>query len=1798
MRNFTLGLFFILLSGLAFGQYISPEMEFAQEKLTQREEFYFTFNCENRDLVREISRQLSIDKVQGSTVFAYANPQEFAVFLTYNLAFEPVYEYYNSSKALTMATTVAQMASWDKYPTHAVYLQMLDNFVTNYPALCKLETIGTSVDGYVMKCLVISDNVANDEDEPEFWWSGTMHGDETTGFIMELRFADYLLSNYGTNTQVTNLVNNMEIYINPLANPDGTYYGSSGGTTVSGARRANSNNIDLNRNFPTANGDPYTMQPEIQAMMDYASSHDFVMSANTHGGIELMNYPWDTWQSWENMNADDTWWQYVAYVYRDEVALDAPATYFEGPGTMDYGAYNTTGVTHGADWYYAIGSRQDYMNYYQHIKEITIELSDTKLLGTENLNTYWGYNRDAMMLYTEQALYGFRGIVTDACSGSALSDVKVEIVGHDKDGSEVYSSAPIGNYHRPIIAGTWNVTFSKTGYASKTLPVTVINDQSTRLDVELIPDGVATPNFTATPTSIFEGATVDFTNTTSGTVTSQSWAFEEGSPATSTVLSPQDIAYANSGTYDVTLSVVSLGCTVSETKANYITVSEPVPVVTNFSGTPTTLAMGGTVNFTDLSTNNPTSWSWTFSGGTPATSTAQNPSVVYSTPGTYDVILTATNAFGGNTETKVGYITVTESDLLMSNGTSTLCGGLFKDSGGDSNYGDNLIYTHTIYPATPGTYVRLSFSSLNLEPNGGSCYDYITIYDGENTSATEIGTYCGTNYTVIGTSGVVTATNSAGALTIYFSSDANTNALGWVAEISCYVNTNPPTANFTSDVTSTCSGVVQFTDQSSLATSWLWNFGDGNTSTEQNPLHAYLTDGTFTVSLTATNAYGSDVHSVNNMIAVDMPTAPTTTGASACGPATLTLGASGTGTLAWYDAAIGGNQITTGNSYNAAFSNTTTYYVEDYIPAATQNVGPTVNGASRNVAAIEYFDVYEQMTLVSVQAMAGTAGNKTITLLDNLGNTVHTASVNVGTTTTTVTLNWVIEPGTGYQLLTPVNSTLYRINGGITYPYTIPGLVSITGCDIGSTYFYSWFNWSVQGTGCSSARTPVTATINPIPADVTVTGGGTQCGGSMTLNATGGTGGTIYWQNTTNNGTSTTTASSSQTVSSNGTYYFRAQSSAGCWGNQGSATVTINPVPAIVSVSGGGTQCGGSMTLTATGGAGGTVYWQGTTSGGTSTTTASSSQSVSASGTYYFRSQSALGCWGPEGSATVTINPLPTDVIVTGGGTQCGGSMTLNATGGTGGTIYWQNTTNNGTSTASASSSQTVSSNGTYYFRAMSGVGCWGNQGSATVTIYPSFSASATATDESGVGMNDGSVTVNMTGGTAPFDGTWTPSGSTNTAGTSMTLNGLTGGFYSVLVEDANGCTGNAAATVNTIGAAPIAAFDADFTEGCDNLTVEFTDLSSNNPNSWAWDFGDGNNSTEQNPSHTYNAVGVYTVILVATNTSGSDEMTMTNFITVGETPSIIMSMTPEVDDLANGTVTADVTGGQEPYIYEWNVVGNTASLTGLVAGNYCVTVIEDDGCEAYACITVTSEATVIPPVADFAADITEGCGTLSVQFTDLSLNIPNAWIWNFGDGGTSYEQNPLYVYDNPGVYNVSLTVTNDEGGDLKIITGYIVVNSIPELSFSVTHESGIGMNDGSITMTINDGLAPYDILWSNDATEAINDNLASGVYSVTVVDDNGCEAFGNAEVMLLSGVGNSLISEFSIYPNPSSGNFFVKSESEIKEITILDAVGKIYYHKEVNKTEIEIAEDLTPGIYMLKLVFTDAERTLKIVIK
>jgi hypothetical protein len=488
----------IILLALLF---VSVSAMFAQ---TTQREYIIQMNFENRNEIEHISRHVSIDKVEGNTITAYANPRELKVLDSKGYEYKIIPKPDLSNRVINMATTVGEMANWDRYPTHSVYVQMMQDFATNYPAICKLDTIGFTTENRPILVVKISDNVNQQEAEPEVFLTSTMHGDETTGWIIHLRLIDYLLSNYGSNAEVDEIVNNMEVWINPAANPDGTYAG--GDNDVSGATRSNANGIDYNRNFPDPEDgehpDGYSWQPETLAMMAFAEEHSFVLSENSHGGAEVVNYPWDTWS---DLHADDDWWQRVSHAYADLCQANSPSGYIDG---FD------DGITNGYAWYTVAGGRQDYMNYFHHCREFVLELSDTKLLSSDLLPDYYDYNYQSLINYVKEANYGIQGVVTNI-DGDPI-DAEIRISNHDFDNSYVVTDPDVGDYYRPIEPGTYDVIVIAYGYVNKLIPdVTVTEGTATVLNVILgeatsvTISGVVTDANTGNP---IEGATISFDN--------------------------------------------------------------------------------------------------------------------------------------------------------------------------------------------------------------------------------------------------------------------------------------------------------------------------------------------------------------------------------------------------------------------------------------------------------------------------------------------------------------------------------------------------------------------------------------------------------------------------------------------------------------------------------------------------------------------------------------------------------------------------------------------------------------------------------------------------------------------------------------------------------------------------------------------------------------------------------------------------------------------------------------------------------------------------------------------------------------------------------------------------------------------------------------------------------------------------------------------------------------------------------------------------------------------------------------
>jgi PKD repeat protein len=737
----------------------------------ERGELYFKFELNSPKEIQTLTKIISVDNVKGNTVYAYANQKEFSRFLDLGYSYEtltppsmliiPVMKETVSVKGIT---------DWDFYPTYEAYVDMMYQFQADYPGLCQVVSIGQTVEGRDLLFARISDNVGQEEGEAQFMYTGTIHGDETTGFILLLRLIDYLLTNYASDPRIANMVNNLDIWINPAANPDGTYAG--GNNTVYGATRENANWIDMNRNYPDPEDGPHpdgnAWQPETIAFMNFAESHRIVSSANTHGGTEVCNYPWDTWPEF---HADDPWWQYVCHEYADTAQAYAPSNYMN-----EY----DDGITNGYAWYTISGGRQDYMTFFHQCREFTLEMSDVKLLPANQLPTLWNYNYRSLLNYMEQTLFGISGTVTDAATGDPLV-AEIYIAGHDEDSSWVYSDEATGKYFRLIHAGTYDVTFSAPGYYPQTIEnVVVVNRQLTMLNFQLS-SGSLIADFTASATNIPVGSAISFTDLSFGNPVSWQWTFEGASPSTSTLQNPANILYSEAGSFDVSLTVSDGTNSQTMTKENYITasveflmqnttittcsgvfydsggassdyednedytlvllpgqtgakiecqftsfnvedetncdydwlkiydgpaVSSPLigtycgtnspgtvtatntqgaltfvfhsdysvtesgwsadisctgavlPPVADFTADITSIIEGESVHFTDLSANNPVSWNWTFEGGTPSTSTLENPVVVYNLEGVYDVTLTVTNEGGNNTLTKQDYIAV------------------------------------------------------------------------------------------------------------------------------------------------------------------------------------------------------------------------------------------------------------------------------------------------------------------------------------------------------------------------------------------------------------------------------------------------------------------------------------------------------------------------------------------------------------------------------------------------------------------------------------------------------------------------------------------------------------------------------------------------------------------------------------------------------------------------------------------------------------------------------------------------------------------------------------------------------------------------------------------------------------------------------------------------------------------------------------------------------------------------------------------------------------------------------------
>ena len=242
----------------------------------------------------------------------------------------------------------------------------------------------------------------------------------------------------------------------------------------------------------------------------------------------------------------------------------------------------------------------------------------------------------------------------------------------------------------------------------------------------------------------------------------------------------------------------------------------------------------------------------------------------------------------------------------------------------------------------------------------------------------------------------------------------------------------------------------------------------------------------------------------------------------------------------------------------------------------------------------------------------------------------------------------------------------------------------------------------------------------------------------------------------------------------------------------------------------------------------------------------------------------------------------------------------------------------------------------------------------------------------------------------------------------------------------------------------PVASFSANPPSGQAPLTVNFSDTSSNDPTAWQWTFGDGSTSNERNPVHIFTGSGNFQVSLTASNTAGSS--TIVQSVNIGDQLVADFGMSNRMGDSPLTIQFQDRSTGN-PTSWLWNFGDGSTSneqnplhvYTAPILEGYAVS-LTINGPQGSASKTSPDRVMVTKkPEARFISDIRSGVVPQTVQFTDQSTGTITSWIWDFGDGTTSTERNPRHTYTESESYDISLTVTSNDGRqDTETVRGYI----------------------------------------------------------------------------------------------------------------------------------------------------------------
>jgi len=919
-------------------------------------------------------------------------------------------------------------------------------------------------------------------------------------------------------------------------------------------------------------------------------------------------------------------------------------------------------------------------------------------------------------------------------------------------------------------------------------------------------------------------------------------------------------------------------------------------------------------------------------------------------------------------------------------------------------------------------------------------------------------------------------------------------------------SSNPWVSASTGVATVNSSGVVTGVSAGSSVVTYTDN--NGCTATETVVVNALPTiTGTFSICGTGTSALtGSGTAATSN------PWVSSATSVATVNSSGLVTGVSaGTSSITYTDnnGCSTSQTVTVNNSPSitgtTGICGTSTSMIFGSGTPATSN--PWVS-ASTAVATINSSGV---VTGVS-------AGTSVITYTDNNGCTA------------TVTMNVYSEPtvsgtssicGTGTTSLTATgtpaasNAWVSALTGIATVSGSSTVNETVTGVSAGTAYIIYTDNHSCTATVSVSVYSNPTVSVSPTSATIVQ-------GNSQSLTASGAS--TYSWSPAT--GLSATTGSSvTATPSSTTTYTVTGTDANGCTGTATSAiTVTSSlsggTVASNQTICSGATPSSFTSSVAASGGTGTLSYqWQSTSAGGSSWTdisgatsaTYSFSSGLTSSTDYRRKVTDAASSVQYSNTVSITVNANPTATIASSTNVGCYGASTgsINLTAsGTATLSYAWTGPNSYTATTEDISSLAA---GTYNVTVTDGNSCTATT-SATLT-EPTAALSLSNSSQTNVlcyGNSTGAVTVAAAGGTSPY----TYKIGTGTYGSSATFTGLAAGTYTITAQDANNCTQTLSVTI-TQPAAALSSSSVAITHvscnGGSNGAADITVSGGTTPYTYAWSGPFSYNSTSEDITGL--SAGTYSV----TVTDASGCTSTNNSVTVTQ-PTALSASSVTVTNLTcngsnDGSAASSPSGGTGTYTYSWSTGSTNASITGLSAGTYSVTVTDANSCTAVNASVVVTEPTAVSVTNSSQTNVLcngNSTGAVTVSASGGS----GSYTYQIGSG--SFASSATFSGLAAGTYTITAKDAQGCTGTLSVtITQPAALSSS---SVSVTDVSCNGGTDGAADITVSGGTTPYTYAWSGPSsysatTEDIT-GLSAGTYTVVVTDAKSCTSTNSSVVV------------------------------------------------------------------------------------